>query len=316
MRYILVVVFALLLVTSCDDGDIITIDLNFDQTLSLCDNNTESFIIYDLRNDPSESLSLIIPRGVNDVVPFFNPTPTDTPQTITINNSTNRFLYRTYNRDIVDTATNQELCDAVVPSDLIIQENYEATGGTVEVTVTVIDDDGDGIPSEFEGRGDADENGDFPNAVDTDGDTIPDYLDQDDDDDNVLTQFEIDTVNVDADDNPTTNPLDTDGDGTPDYLDTDDDEDGVLTINEDQDQNFNPRDDLANDVNEMLTPHYLNSIENIDYGSPGKLPTNEYTRTITSRIFIRDYNLEILSGDLIDFGTLINTVTVIEEFED
>ena len=50
---------------------------------------------------------------------------------------------------------------------------------------------------------------------DTDGDTIPDYLDVDDDGDGVLTK------NEDANGNG--NPLDddTDGDGIPDYLDAD-----------------------------------------------------------------------------------------------
>ncbi len=64
---------------------------------------------------------------------------------------------------------------------------------------------------------------------DTDGDGTPDYLDDDDDNDNVLT----------ADEAPDTNgnktpedALDTDGDGIPNYLDADDDGDGILTINE------------------------------------------------------------------------------------
>ena len=317
MRNIFVVLVALFLMSSCDDGDIITIDLDFDQELSLCSNNTDSFIIYDLRNDPSESLSLIIPRSIGEVVPFFNPTPLDTPESIIIDNQSNRFLYRTYNRDILDSSNNQELCAAVVPSDLIIQENYEATGGDVEITTTVVDDDNDGIPSEFEGRGDADASGNFPDAIDTDGDGIPNYLDQDDDDDNVPTIFEIDTDNTDGDENPTTNFLDTDGDGEADYLDLDDDGDGILTRNEDFGLNQNPRgsNDLANDPNGMTTYHYLNTLETIDYGDPGKFPTNEYTRVITSRIFIIDYNLEILSGDLLDLGTLTNSVTIQQEFD-
>ncbi|TCK69055.1 hypothetical protein DFQ05_0566 [Winogradskyella wandonensis] len=315
MRKYFIALITLIFVTACDDGDVITIDLEFDQQLDLCANNTDVFTIFDLRDDPSESLALIIPRGTDEVVPFFNPTPANTPEIININNSSNLFLYRTYNRDLANTASNRELCSAVIPSDLIIQESYEASGGTAEVTVTVEDDDNDGIPSELEGRGAPDENGNYPNAEDFDLDGIPNYLDQDDDDDNVPTRFEIDMDSFDEN-NPTAIFIDTDGDGQFDHLDIDDDEDGVLTINEDQDQNFNPRDDLANDVNEVLTPHYLNSIEDMDYGSPGKFPTNQYTRTIVASIIIRDFDLEIISQDFIDFGILTNTVTVTTEFED
>ena len=50
---------------------------------------------------------------------------------------------------------------------------------------------------------------------DTDGDTIPNYLDADDDNDGVLTKNE----DANGDGDPTND--DTDGDGIPDYLDTD-----------------------------------------------------------------------------------------------
>lgn len=316
MRNIFVVLFALVLIVSCNDGDIITVDLDFEGDLVLCDNNTDDFTIYDLRNDPSESLSIIIPRTPDDIVPYFNPTPIDDPNEISIGTNA-RLIYRTYNRDIANTPpSNQELCNAVIAPDLIIQENYEANGGTVEVTVAIVDDDNDGIPSELEGRGNADENGNFPDAEDFDGDGIPNYLDQDDDDDNVQTRFEIDTENLDGDDDPTTNFLDTDGDGEPDYLDMDDDNDGTMTINEDEDGDFNPRDDFSIDSNGISIAHYLNNEADTAYESPGKLPTNEFTRVITSQWIIKDFDLEILSQDLIDFGTLVNTVTVITEFED
>jgi len=73
------------------------------------------------------------------------------------------------------------------------------------------DDDNDGILSKLE---DLDGDGDVKND-DTDGDTVPNYLDVDDDNDGILTK--------DEDANGDGNPLndDTDGDGTPDYLDTD-----------------------------------------------------------------------------------------------
>jgi MYXO-CTERM domain-containing protein len=70
----------------------------------------------------------------------------------------------------------------------------------------------DPIPDDVEGTGD------------TDGDGKPDYLDGDNDNDNILDLFEA------GDKDPTTPPIDTDNDGTPDYDDTDSDGDGVDDI--------------------------------------------------------------------------------------
>jgi gliding motility-associated-like protein len=49
--------------------------------------------------------------------------------------------------------------------------------------------------------------------------------DLDRDDDGIVDSFE--DLNLDADNDPTTNPTDTDGDGIPDYLDIDSDNDGI-----------------------------------------------------------------------------------------
>ncbi|MDG4717067.1 hypothetical protein [Winogradskyella marincola] len=303
------IIFALLLLTACDDGDIFTVDLVFDKELDLCSNNTESFLIYDTRENPSESLSLIIPRGSNEEYPFTEPTPIDEPTTFSINGSSIRFLYRTYNRNL----TSSELCDPIPPSDLTITNDYEAPSGTAFATVTIEDDDNDGIPSDLEGRGEMDENGDYPNAQDWDEDGTPDYLDQDDDNDNVPTINEIDTDDLDGDDDPTTNPLDTDGDGNPDYLDKDDDGDGVPTIDEDSTDNQNPR-DLANrnygENDDELEYHYLNTLESTNYGPIEHIGGNIYTRTVTVNFLIIDFNLEILSSDAIDFGTLTYSFNV------
>ena len=179
------IILCLLCLTACDDGDILTVDLDFDKELERCDNDLNSFLIYDTREDPNESLSLIIPRTEISELLFTLPTPEGTPLEFPINGVDVRFLYRTYNRTIV----NDELCDLVQPGDLTIVEDYEATTGTVEVTSTIEDDDGDGIPSELEGRGELDENGEYSNAAYFDTDGIPDYLDEDDDNDNVKTRF-------------------------------------------------------------------------------------------------------------------------------
>ncbi len=72
------------------------------------------------------------------------------------------------------------------------------------------DDDGDGVPT-------ASEN---PPDQDTDEDGTPDYLDDDDDGDGRPTREE--DADEDGDGNPATEPTDRDDDGVPDYLDADD----------------------------------------------------------------------------------------------
>ncbi|MBT8244177.1 MAG: hypothetical protein HKP48_07780 [Winogradskyella sp.] len=313
MRNIFVVLIACILFFACDDGDVITVDLNFDQALELCDNNTDSFTIYDLRSDPSESLALILDRSADDIAPFINPTPENTTTEIPLG-GTNRFLYRTYNRDISGSGNSNELCNVVTPADLIIQENYEALGGTAFVTSTIVDDDNDGIPSENEDRGEADANGNFPNAIDTDDDGVPNYLDQDDDNDNVMTINELDDENLDENGNASF--LDTDNDGEFNHLDTDDDGDMILTIEEDANGDKNPRNDFFIDSNGIDTFRYLTDEANESFESPGIVLTNMFTRVVTSTILIRNFNLEIISGDEIDFGTLENTILFQQEFEE
>ncbi|WP_299364244.1 hypothetical protein [Winogradskyella sp.] len=305
-RWFYTILFLLLLI-SCDDGDIITVELEFDMDLERCENDIDSYLIYDLREDPNESLSLIIPRTTDNELLFTEPTPSNMPTTLTINGTTVRFIYRTYNRAVVSSGANQELCDVVPPADLTILQDFEATTGSVDVTVTIEDDDNDGISSEDEGRGEMDENGNYPNALNTDGDAFPDYLDEDDDNDNVKTIDEIDTSNADGDGNPATNPLDTDNDGTPDYLDTDDDGDGVATIEEDADGDFNPRNDLNTNSEGELVAHYLNDLETTNYGSPGLTDNNIYTRTVNTSFLVRDINLEIFTATEVNFGTLITS---------
>lgn len=297
MKRSLYLIIVPLLLTACDDGDIITVDLEFDKELEYCDSSVDSFLIYDLREDPNESLSVIIPRSTNQEFPFTDATPTDSPQLFQIGGS-NRFIYRTYNRAVAAG----ELCDVVPPASLNIVEDYEADQGNIFVTVTIDDDDNDGIPSEDEGR-DPNGDGDFSDALNTDGDEFPDYLDEDDDNDNVNTENEIGDGET---------PLDTDGDGTPDYLDTDDDGDGILTINEDEDQDFNPINDIS--VNDGVSiAHYLNVLETTDYGSPGFRDDNQYTRTVRASFFVTDFNLEILSATELDFGILEYAFTLPEE---
>jgi hypothetical protein len=198
------IVFVLLGLFGCDDGDIITFELEFDGDLKRCENNLDSYLIFDVKDDPSETLSLSLQRTAENEALFREPTPENEPAVLPINGSSTRFIFRTYNR----TPTDAEMCDVIAPGDLVILEDYEATTGRVFVAVTIEDDDNDGIPSIFEGRGEPDADGNYPNAQNSDGDIYPDYLDADDDNDNIPTEFEI--ITSDGDFDPAVNFINTD----------------------------------------------------------------------------------------------------------
>ena len=80
MRKYLAIFFMGLLITSCSDGDIIEVQLDFDKDLSLCEiettnqqgNTSENLLFFDTRTDPFESLSLILPKTTATQA-IFNP---------------------------------------------------------------------------------------------------------------------------------------------------------------------------------------------------------------------------------------------------
>jgi hypothetical protein len=131
-------------------------------------------------------------------------------------------------------------------------ENSDGLFATSEVTLEVIDcidNDNDGVSTEQE-----DLNGDgYPGNDDTDNDGIPNYLDEDDDNDNVDTIDEI--TGIGAGFNGVTYIfIDTDSDGIENYIDNDDDGDGVLSVFEDYNGNGTPIDD---DTNANNIPDFL-----------------------------------------------------------
>jgi hypothetical protein len=114
-----------------------------------------------------------------------------------------------------------------------------------------IDADNDTVPTATE---DANNDTNLAND-DTDFDGIPNYLDNDDDGDLVLTNVEY--VFARASNSQTVNAiLDTDNDGIANYLDSDDDGDGLLTWKEDYNRDGNPTND---DTNTNGIPDYLES---------------------------------------------------------
>jgi len=288
------------MISACDDGDIIEVELDFNQLLESCDLDPNNYFIYDTKTEPSESLSLIFPsNSTTDLI--FNPVENEYIGTLIINNTTTKFNYRTYDGD-----PENLICNLLPDPTTNIINDYAATSGTVTTLTTFVDDDNDGIPSEFEDRNG---NGDLTDD-DSDGDGIPDYIDADDDNDNVLT---INEKHNYTEANGLSNAQNTDGVDFPDYLDADDDGDGVLTRHEDENMNGDPRDDRDESTETPTVSRYLNAIAIDNYEYEDFTPTT-YLRFITVSFNITNVNLEVISLTEIDFGTYEYSITI--EVED
>lgn len=233
----LILIFLLCAVLGCDDGDIITTEIDFDDIpLNVCDiisnGTTSSYVFYKLDSDAGEGLVLTLTTAENLLVPenTYGPFALST---------TNVFEYRIFN----GTPATDYFCSTIPPSSPTVRDVYSATDGEIFIqNIIFSQDDDDGIPASIEGGDD----------VQSDADGIPDYLDIDDDGDNVPTSQEgvviVDGV-IDL-----VNSLDTDNDGILNYLDPDDDGDGIPTKQEDVNRDLMPANDI--NPNEAL-PNYL-----------------------------------------------------------
>ena len=279
MRSLLILFFCCNLLLSCDDGDVLDVQLDFEKSLTRCGpTSSNNYILYDTKNDPSESLEILFPNNAQ-AVRIFNPEDTGSMETMSINNSTVKFIYRTYTGD-----PNLYICKDIPDENVSVNENYNALSGTAHFISTFQDDDNDGVPNDLEFDGDSD------------GDGIPNFKDSDDDGDNVPTLNEKPDPN---DDGNLSDAQDTDGDGIPDYLDTDDDGDGTPTRSEDENNNGNLFDDLATGA---TVARFLDTTVSDSYAVTVTI-ANKFTRTFRVNVSLEDIDLTILATDSFELGT-------------
>ncbi|MDQ7917411.1 hypothetical protein RBU60_07480 [Mesonia sp. MT50] len=293
------------LFSSCDDGDLIVTNFDFDEDTSLqfCSTETET-VIFAIETDPNETIFFKFNNGSFEG--SFEGIALDTTVSYNVNDD-NQIIYRSLSGSI----TANYFCNTIPPTQSNVNEEYISTnGGTVKIITTVklpgdddADTDGDGVSDLLEGRYETP-------PTDTDEDGIPDYLDKDDDNDNVLTQVENNLSNQPMFED--TYP-DTDEDGIPNYLDEDDDGDGVLTRNEDlnaadnvtaenPDFELNPSDD---DTNQNGIPNYLDE-EDTSSLEVNQFKANELSRTFTTLVIAENISLRNTSNDeVITLETLI-----------
>ncbi len=288
IRHFLSLLLGLSILAACDDGDVAVQSFDFeDQPLFYCDSD-QSILFYVRNSSGTEAVLADLTVNLNNLL---------NPGIISyeLAGNTNNATYR-----IFDASAGPEyFCSAIPPTSPSVVEQYIAVSGHAEILVVVSKDDLDGVATDDE----------LPLDQDTDGDGLFNYIDIDDDGDNVPTAFELDVFNTDGDNNPLTNPLDTDQDGIPNYLDSDDDGDGVLTIDEDLNGDLDPTNDFT-DPN--VGPDYLNAAVTLNTAQP---LYREHTYQVVSGIDLTLFDLVLTASgrevikEVLFMGSLPNFLT-------
>lgn len=302
MRKISVLFTLFLSFLSCDDGDIITTELEFGDTFQTCGD----LVLYKVKTDPNETLSIQLTEPGFTIADLIE-TEADPDNALLLNlvadqttdfSIANLFKFRSYTSN-----PSNFFCNDVPPSGIQITEEFTASSGSAYFTMELLEDDNDGIPAELE---DLNGNGNLYDD-DTDGDGLPNFLDADDDGDNVLTISEgvnyvegmtLAELNLNA----TNTDLDLpNGDNIPNYLDNDDDGDGVPTRNEEINSfDNNPTNDVSGSstVADYLNPDYTNN------NPPTAFRSHTITQTFTVTLILEGVEFPTILYEETVFGTL------------
>ena len=303
MKKFLYLFFAVIVMESCDDGDLIVtsfdftdLDINYCSTVNIDSDDTTitNYIFYKINSETNESLAFTL--STSD--PILEAPSTTGAYTYNLGNSVDSFIsYRIYN----GTVDSDYFCSKIPPASPVVNQEYISDEGSLSIVTEGDYNDRDGIDSEYEMLlEDADGN----LTEDLDGDGIPNIYDFDDDGDNVPTNQEGIVLNTDGSINYEES-LDTDGDGRPNFIDNDDDGDGVLTINEDADKDLNPNNDTT-DIS--VGQDYLNNNVSIDYGVTTYRIHTYYLEDITltinisNAVFVSDNGEETIRQQTLFFG--------------
>ena len=309
MKKLLYLLLVCSFLSSCDDGDVLEFELDFEDEITLCPDSTNTYLFYNTKDDPFESLILLLPNNTQNNL-IFNAT-NDTTFNRTISGNT-RFNYRLYNGD-----PNGVICNQIIDPNVSVVGDFPAQNGAeAQFSISLTDDDNDGLPFLTENPNELP----FEDAPDSDGDGLPDYLDDDDDNDNVPTRQELgeylqtdnieDLLNTDKD-------FSVGADDIPDYLDPDDDGDGVPTISEDFDMDKDPRDDVDFETvkGQMGIFRYLDE-ESRENNNFTDLRSADYDREVRVKISILRGNIEVLKFDSFEMGIYTYPLTILYTEED
>ena len=120
MKKLIVLVASVFMLQACDDGDITLESFNFDTVnIQEC---TDNNLIFKINGD-----EMLLIKKPESSFPT-EETPDGSPEIIEVN-STNQIIYRIYS----GTVTDDSLCDLIPPATPTVQNEWNATGGTIEI---------------------------------------------------------------------------------------------------------------------------------------------------------------------------------------
>lgn len=274
-----VLIFFLLLISlSCDDGNFDVPEFNFS---SIDIDDCGDVVLFKINEN--ETFVIELDPKLNGEDDNFLTFDWDNKTFSVTENGTNKITYRT----LAEKPTANYFCQNIPPTSPAVLSEWLGTGNVI-VDTDLTEDDNDKVQETDE-------------SLNTDGDDFPDYIDSDDDGDDLSTLKE----DLDGDGDPTND--DTDGDGKPNYLDNDDDGDGIDTIDESTTEDAN-----GNGIVDYLDPGTTSTIS-----SPRNLK-NSYQELYKTTIVIEPLKLTNDNGspinyDSYEFGTIETSNTITQD---
>ena len=131
--------FGILLITACSEGDIINITIDFEAELQNCSNENDNTFVF-FKNDDLE-INKALSVNFTDNSFIINPETIadislDEPTIITLNSTTNQFIYREFDASINDI---NYFCNSIPISDIMVTEELISTNGTAEISYEILD---------------------------------------------------------------------------------------------------------------------------------------------------------------------------------
>ena len=293
MRKLFFISILLSLFSSCNDGDIIVTDFNFEASnLNNC-GGPGAYIFYNINNSLfAESISLVL--ETSDIL-FLESGTVE----YVLNGMTYAVNYRKYD----DDTTDDYFCSNIPPTTPNVTIEFLGASGIAVLTTIVTKNDEDGIEE------------DSTSNLDTDNDGLLNYYDNDDDGDNVPTLNELGSEFLAGNDEF---PLDTDNDGIYNYLDIDDDGDTILTRYEDTNEDLDPTNDFTdtNDVPDYLIALITNSTIINQYRIHSYRLTSDIELVINNLVLVNGSE-EIIKETMIfgnKSGVIDGVIAVIPDF--
>jgi hypothetical protein len=130
MKRVFSLLFFVLFLNGCDDGDLTLETINFEAvaTKSCSTNN----IIYKLKENEALLLQIPLTEFVNE------PTSPGVPKVLTIDNSSIRVIYNFYNGSVAD----DNICNTIPPATPVVIGQWKGIDGRIEITTTAITKEG------------------------------------------------------------------------------------------------------------------------------------------------------------------------------